>query len=795
MGAMTSENAGNDDLRVSVLGSLTVFRRGMELTLGTGLRCVVLGLLAAHPNIKLHRESIIDVLWGSSPPATAVNQVQAHISRLRKILGPDGILSGPSCPLESFGTSYMFRATSGQLDLLAFRDLGERARAARDRGDPRAACDLYDSAAGLWRGDPLAELDLLRASPAVVDLARRRTDLIVEYADAAFTAGSYDRVIPHLRALVGREPLNERAHARLMIALAHAGQQCAALRLFDELRSRLDDQLGVYPGAEIADAHEYVLKHELARREDTSAATAASAAAGRHAVDLGVSRRADGRFPVCQLPPAVPDFTGRSAEVASLTSLLAPAQGRVGVPVAVISGPPGVGKTALALQVAHLTRRMFPDGQLHVELSGAARLPRDPLDALDALLRALGLRGPAIPDSAAERAAFFRSQTAGRKILIVADDAGSACQVRPLLPGTAGCAMIVTSRSRLGGLAGAHLSLDPLTSQDALEMLARIAGGQRVADEAEASERLVSACGRFPLAVRIAGAKLATRTSWPVATVADAVSDQRRRLDELTLDDLAFRATVLPSYQALDTRSRRAFRLLGLLWPADVAEWVIAALLGEPAISDVVNVLVDKSLLAVVGTDATGEPRYRLYDLLRDFAVEQLSKEPENERGAALIRVLTGWLHVAAIADHNLLRVAIPRYARPAGTRAAADGVPDRLAADPIAWFTAERLNLVAATEQACAAGMHGFAARLAAHQAAFQISQAHLDEAEHLWRLVIAAADAAGDRAARARGELRLAQFMAERGKKSKVMEALQRCLPAFEQDVAEQAPALAPR
>lgn len=789
---MRSEDDAGDGLRISVLGPLVVSRKGVELVLGTGMRPVVFGLLAMHPNIALRRETIIDTLWGSAPPATAVNQVQAHVSRLRRILDQGGSPAGHACPLESFGTSYLLRATSAQLDLLAFRDLGERARAAADRGDLPAACGLYEEALGLWRGDPLAELDPLRGSHAVAELARQRTDLIVEYCDAAFDADLHHRAVPQLRALAAREPLNEKAHAHLMIALARTGHQAAALSVFDELRRRLDDQLGIYPGAELTDAHKRVLQQDLPRKIEDTADDAGSGSAVTNSIQSSVDLHTGGRFPVRQLPPALPDFTGRTAEVAGLASLLAPNPERIGVPVAVISGPPGVGKTALALQVSHLTRHMFPDGQLHVELAGSTRLPRDPGDVLGELLRALGLHGSAIPDSAAERAALFRSQTAGQSILLMADDAGSADQVRSLLPGTAGCAIIVTSRSRLGGLAGAHLHLDPLPHQDAVEMLARIVGSQRVADEANASDRLVSACGCLPLAVRIAGAKLATRPSWPVMTVADAVADQRRRLDELALDDLAFRASVMPSYQALDERTRRAFRLLGLLWPTDVAEWVIAALLGEPTAADVVNLLVDKSLLMPVGTDATGEPRYRLHDLLRDFAIEQLGVEPEMERDAAMLRALTGWLQIAAAADHRLPRVPeIPRYARPADRLALPATAWDHLAANPIAWFTAERLNLVAATRYTCTVGMHEFAARLAAHQAAFQIFQARLDEAEYLWRSVIAAADSVGDRAARARGELQLVALTAERGKHSEALEALEQCLPVFE--LEDDKPALA--
>jgi DNA-binding SARP family transcriptional activator len=579
---MTGEGSGSDDLRVSVLGSLVVSRRGEELTLGIGMRRVVFGLLAVHPNTRLHRGSIIDILWRDGPPVTAVNQVQAHVSRLRRILGPDDT----ACPLKSFGTSYMLHVTSGQLDLLAFHDLGHRARAARASGDLPAACGLYEKALGLWRGEPLGELDLLRGVHAVSELERQRMELVLEYSDAAFETRLHDRVLPHLRALAAREPLNEKAHARLMIALARTGQQAASLLVFDELRCRLEDELGICPGTELADAHQRVLRQDFPRvTEDTALASAAA-----RVVDPGVGPGASGRFPMRQLPSALADFTGRTAEVAGLTSLLAPSPERIGVPVAVISGPPGVGKTALALQAAHLTRHLFPDGQLYIGLAGSTRLPRDPGDVLGELLRALGLCEAAIPESAGERAALFRSRTSGRHMLVMADDAGSADQVRPLIPGAAGCAVIVTSRSRLAGLAGAHLRcLDPLPHPDAMEMLARIAGNRRVAAEADASARLVSACGCLPLVVRIAGAMLAARPSCPVVTVAHVV-----------------------------------------------AGWPVAALLGEPTASDVINLLVRESLLIPVGTDAIGEPRYRLHDLLRDFAIDQVGAEHETECDAAM---------------------------------------------------------------------------------------------------------------------------------------------------------------
>ena len=795
---------GVDGLRVSVLGSLEVSRHGVGLNVGTGMRRAVFGLLALHPNRGLHREAIIDALWGDAPPATAVNQVQAHISKLRRILDPARSDRDSASPLESLGTSYLLRLTATQLDLLTFLDLAERAQAAHSRGELAAACDHYEEALALWRGNPLVELDVLRGHPAVTGLTGQRAALVVAYSEAAFGVGLYGHVLPHLRRLADQEPLNEKAHAQLMIALAGDGQQAAALQVFEALRRRLDDQLGVYPGAELSGAHERVLRQDLPRPADGGSGpdgaapeelgTGEEVASPTGLPQAETEQAAGPRVPVCQLPLALTDFTGRAADTASLTRLLTPVPGRIGVPVAVLSGPPGVGKTALALQVAHLIRHEFPDGQLHVELAGASTLPRDPADILGELLRALGLHGLAIPSPVAERAGLFRSHLAGRRILVMADDARSADQVRPLLPGTAGCAVLVTSRSRLGGLAGAHLHhLDPLPHPDAVEMLGRIVGPQRVAAEAEASDRLVTACGRLPLAVRIAGAKLATRPAWPVRQIVDAVADQRRRLDELALDDLAFRASVMPSYQALDAQARRAFRRLGLLWPADVAEWVVGALLGGPDAADMVNQLVDKSLLMPVGTDATGEPRYRLHDLLRDYAVEQLEDgEQARDREGALDRALTGWLEIAAAADQRLPRVpAIPRPAAPSPMIVAPETVA-RLAADPVSWFTAERLNLMASVRQACATGRYQLAARLAAHQAAFQFFQARLDDAEQLWHAVIAAAQSAGDDLAAAHAQLYLVQFMAERGQNAAALAVLRRCERVFEDRGEEETLAL---
>jgi DNA-binding SARP family transcriptional activator len=389
---------------------------------GTGLPPVqpglrtLLALLILADGAPVSRDAAAEILWGDQPPPSAAGILHTYISRLRSLLGTQA--------LKRDSSGYRLRLTAGQLDLHAFRDLVSQARQA---AGPEDACRFYQDALALWRGGPLEDVPALHRHPKLTALRGEHAAAVGEFAEITVALGHHEKALPHLTTLAVSGPLDERSHAAFMIALAGSGQQARALHVYEDLRRRLDRELGVLPGPDLRAAHARVLRQEI------------TAPAGNH------------RRPPFQLPAAPADFTGRRAELDRLARALTTPGDHPGVPVMAICGPPGIGKTALALCAAHQARGRFPDGQLWVQLSGASARPRDPGEALGEMLRDLGVPGPAIPDSATERAVALRSVLAGRKVMVVADDAASAAQVRPLLPGGSGCALLVTSRMQLDG--------------------------------------------------------------------------------------------------------------------------------------------------------------------------------------------------------------------------------------------------------------------------------------------------------------------------------------------------------
>ncbi|RKR86641.1 tetratricopeptide repeat protein [Micromonospora pisi] len=423
------------------------------------------------------------------------------------------------------------------------------------------------------------------------------------------------------------------------------------------------------------------------------------------------------------LPPDIPDFTGRDAEVGTLRQLLRPGprdgSNSGALVVAAICGMGGVGKTALAVHVAHSLAKAYPDGQLWVDLRDAEASPLEPSDVLARFLRAVGVDSRAIPADPVERAEIYRTMLADRRVLVVLDNASSERQVRPLLPGAGTCGVLLTSRLRLAGLEGAqHVDLEMFSPGESIRLLARIAGDDRLARDVAAAAEIAELCGGLPLAVRVAGARLAARPAWQLADLATLLADERRRLDRLSTGDLAVRASLALSYRELDDEPRQLFHLLALFEVPDFSGWLAATVLDRPPAqaTECLEALVDAQLLAVTGTDAAGQIRYHFHDLVRLFAIESGRKALSSDAIAqAVNRGLGSW---ATLAHRMAPAVPGPCYAlisSPEPRPPIDPGITDSLETAPVEWFDAERAALVSAVRQACRLGLDNLAFDLTA--------------------------------------------------------------------------------
>ncbi|MEO3764955.1 BTAD domain-containing putative transcriptional regulator [Streptomyces sp. B8F3] len=748
-------------MRYRVLGRLDVCNGARWITLNAAKQRALLAHLLINAGRFVPADALIAELWGDDVPDSAAKSLQVYVHRLRRALGGD-----PET-LHTRPGGYELAVEPDGTDAARFATLAAAGRAELADRRPAAAVETLTEALGLWRGPAFADVpatDAVRAEAA--RLEEFRLTAWEDLADAKLAAGRHPELAAELGALLAQHPLREPLWGRLMLALHRAGRRSDALRTYARARRVLADELGVEPGAQLQEVHAAVL-------------AGGPEPAPRH--------EAAERPAYCQLPARIPDFVGRREQLVQVLRWLGRPEGaadrdgpgfdawqvdaRHPAPRTVlVAGVAGAGKSTFAVHAAHLLRDAFPDGQLHADLRTAAGHPADTGDVLASLLKTLGMTGAGIPESLEERARRYRAELADRRVLVVLDNAGSERQIRPLLPGTGDSAVLVTSRAVLAGLEGAlRVELGLLSDAEALELLARAAGDDRTRRDPAVAARIAAQCGNLPLALRIAGARLATRRHLSLPRLADALADERRRLDELVAGDLEVRASVTLGYAALDPEAQRAFRLLGLLDVPTVPGWVVAALLGDApdgaAGGDMarggrlpadpaaraersLDALVDNHLVEVHAPDPAAEPRYRLHDLLRLYARERAhAQEPPAERAAALGRVHTAYLDLARRADDALssgfsgrVKVPAPGHSPPAAEAA-------RVAAEPLAWLEAERTTLRALVRQAADAGEAGTAWRLAAALAAFFESSAHFDDWRETHRTALAAATAAGDR------------------------------------------------
>ncbi|MER5731632.1 BTAD domain-containing putative transcriptional regulator [Streptomyces sp. NPDC002138] len=622
--AVTAPAAPAPSSRFAVLGPIRAWRGSEPLSSGSPQQRALLAALLLREGRTATAPELIDAIWGEDPPPQALAAIRTYASRLRKVLDTGLLVS------ESGG--YAIRlGSAAALDLGVARTLSGDADKARAAGDRSLARTLLARALDLWDGEPLAGVPGPHAETERVRLGEWRLQLLETRLDLDLEVGSHAEAVSELTALTAAHPLRERLRELLMLALYRSGRQAEALAVYADTRRLLADELGVDPRPELRALQQRILRAdaELARAADPAPA----------AVPIQVRP--------AQLPATVPDFTGRGPFVTELGKVLSGAGGQV-MAVSALAGIGGVGKTTLAVHVAHAARPHFPDGQLYVDLQGTEARPAEPEAVLGSFLRALGTPDTQIPDSPAERAALYRSTLDGRRVLVLLDNARDAAQVRPLLPGTAGCAALVTSRVRMAGLAGAHLvDLDVMSPEEALLLFTRIVGAERVGAERQAALDVVGACGFLPLAIRIAASRLAARRTWTVSVLAAKLADERRRLDELQAGDLAVKATFELGYGQLEPAQQRAFRLLGLADGPDISLCAAAAVLDRPEhdTEDLLEALVDCSLL-----ESAAPGRYRFHDLVRLYAraCAERDERPASERSAALDRLLDFYLATAS---------------------------------------------------------------------------------------------------------------------------------------------------
>ncbi|MFC0628624.1 AfsR/SARP family transcriptional regulator [Kribbella deserti] len=712
-------------IRFHVLGPLELCGDDGRQVISAAKPRLLLAVLLCHANTVVPPDRLVDELWGAEAPATARQLLHGYAAALRRMLAdPDG------ATLVTRPGGYQLVAAPGDLDARTFLDLADTGRRQLRESAFEAAAGTFAAALKLWGGSPLADVP---SSPSV-EAERTRLQAVhlavVEgRIEAELACGRHEDVVPELEALLREHPLREEPRRQLMLALYRTGRQADALAVFQDLRRRLVEELGIEPGPALQQLQQEIL----------SAAPVLQGTSGPSAKPW-------------QLPPDTASFSGRDEELAWVQKLLEPAGSGGPAATAAICGPGGMGKSALAVHVAHRLADRFPDGILYVDLRGATAglQPLDPQVVLTRFLRAFGVPAAEIPASMEEATALFRTLLADRRTLQVLDNAADAVQVRPLLPASDGSAVIVTSRQPLTTLDGAStLHLPALPPSQAVELLERLVGVERIAAEPTATEDLIRQCDFLPLAVRIAGARLAARPSWPVNALVERLADERRRLDELQLGDLAVRTSFQVSYWTLanssdpdDLAAARMFRLLGLLDGPDLSTAIASVLAGRPSSEAERSLerLADAQLVAAKGAD-----RYGLHDLLRLFARElAIRDEPEQDRLAAVDRAVRCLVATTRLACQMIS----PTDIRAAGPVDGALPLADRDEATD--WLEAELPNLAAIARQ-CAAdvGHASVPTQLAVALFRYLDMRGHWNAVLAIGRAALAGATLRGDRTA----------------------------------------------
>jgi DNA-binding SARP family transcriptional activator/Flp pilus assembly protein TadD len=732
-----------------ILGELEVRAGDRALDLGGLRQRRVLAALLLSPNRVVPLWRLVAAVWDNDPPPSAERLVRNRVAELRGVLTREGGF------IDTEGDGYRLRIGPGELDAAVFEEL---ARQGRTAGDAR----LLRDALARWRGPVLAGLGGAVLSRDAARLEEQRLAVLEECLELELAAGGPDRLVDELAAAVAQHPLRERLVGLWMTALYRCGRRTEALAAYRALADRLADDLGIDPSRELRRLREGVLRQEPV-------------------LSMLAERQTEPAVVPAQLPRDLPRFTGRVGDLAQLDALLSDGQAGRAVVISAIAGTAGVGKTALAVHWAHRIRDKFPDGQLYVNLRGfdPAGSVKAPGEALRGFLDALRVPTRRIPTDLAAQAELYRGLLAGKRMLVVLDNARDTDQVRPLLPGTSDCLVLITSRNRLPGLTdgGAHqIILDVLDPAEAEQLLASRLGADRVAADPEAAREIIARCARLPLALAIVAA---AHEQVPLAALAGELRRAHGTLGPFAGDDprTDVRGVFSWSYRALSPAAARLFRLLGRHPGPDLTVPAAASLAGFPE-AETHPLLAELTRANLITEHRPG--RYTLHDLLRAYAGElTVAVDTETDRRAALRRALDHYLHTA----YPGVMLLDPQR-QPVDLTAAAVGVAPEQIADhrqALAWFTAEHAVLMAAVATAAANGFDDQTWQLAWTLGTFLDRQGHWDDLATTGHAALAATRRLGDRHGQARAHRGLAAAEDQLGREDAAIQHYREALELY--------------
>lgn len=710
----------------TLLGPITAESGGRQLDLGYPKQRHILAVLLLSPNRVVGTDDLIDRVWGDDPSDSVRATLHSYLSRLR------GTLAGAGVELVRAQGGYSVSVDEADIDVHRFRRLVAEARTVPDE----VAAARLDEALDLWRGSPLAGLETLWAVAVRTGLAGERLAARLDRTDARLRLGQHTGLLGDLSADTEAHPLNERLASQYLLALHRNGRTSDALAHFRALTRRLADELGSAPGPELRSLHERILRADPVLAAQPVAAAAPSSPVPR------------------QLPPTPRSFTGRARALAALDD--------GGGLVAVITGPGGIGKSSLAIEWAHQHLDRFPDGQLYVNLRGFDRsAPVTVGAAVRGFLDALGVAPGSVPADLDTQIGLYRSLVAGRRLLVVLDNAADTAHVNALLPGSPGGTALVTSRRPLLGLVATQgarsVRLGLLSDAESRDLLAGHLGADRLAEEPEATTALVDRCGGLPLALGIVAARAATRPDFPLATLADELRDLGRALDALDLGEaeLSLRTVFSWSYRTLGEQAARLFRLLGLHPGPDVGRGAAASLLGVP-VPEARRALTELTDGHLLTEHAPG--RFTLHDLLRAYACElTAATDTDADRDPAVRRLLDHYVHTAHAAA-----LLLSPHRHPIDLAPPAPGTtptPPHTYDEALTWFHTEQALLRTAVTDAARAGYPTHAWQLAWAQADFLSHNGNWQDLHDTQRAALSAATEAGDIAGQANAHQSLAQ------------------------------------